>query len=174
MVYLKLRKKYKYIVFNMNKDAEHIKDATEIVVEKTSTETDYEKFIADFPEDSCRFAIYDFEFEKEGAGKRNKIIFLACLQTSIDPPIAEGTRSISPRHYDMLCPRYRYLPTDRHPYPYLSIRSPDNAPTKQKMVFASSKETLKRELSGIAAEIQGTDYDEIAHESVMDKVKRVA
>ncbi|KAF9565082.1 actin depolymerizing factor [Agrocybe pediades] len=127
---LKLRKKYKYIVFNMNKDAEHIKDATEIVVEKTSTETDYEKFIADFPEDSCRFAIYDFEFEKEGAGKRNKIIFLAW--------------------------------------------SPDNAPTKQKMVFASSKETLKRELSGIAAEIQGTDYDEIAHESVMDKVKRVA
>ncbi|KAF8882896.1 hypothetical protein CPB84DRAFT_1750777 [Gymnopilus junonius] len=68
---LKLKKKHKYIIFNLNKEL------TEIVVEKTSDVQDYEAFVADLPETECRWAIYDFEFEKEGAGKRNKIVFLS-------------------------------------------------------------------------------------------------
>jgi cofilin len=35
------------------------------------------------------------------------------------------------------------------------------------MVFAASKGNLKRRLNGIAAEIQGTDYSEIAYETSM-------
>jgi len=66
---LKLKKKHKYIIFTLNKDF------TEIVVDKTSIAQDYDEFVADLPEGECRWAIYDFEFEKEGAGKRNKIIF---------------------------------------------------------------------------------------------------
>lgn len=68
---LKLKKEHKYIIFNLNKDF------SEIVVEKTSSDTDYDAFLADLPETECRWAIYDFEFEKEGAGKRNKIIFIS-------------------------------------------------------------------------------------------------
>ena len=68
---LKLGKKHKYIVYKINDSK------TEIVVEKTSTNKDYDTFLADLPEDSPRFAIYDFEFEKEGAGTRNKISFVA-------------------------------------------------------------------------------------------------
>lgn len=68
---LKLKKKYKYIVFTLNKEL------TEIVVDKTSEDKEYDTFLADLPETECRWAIYDFEFEKEGAGKRNKIIFLS-------------------------------------------------------------------------------------------------
>lgn len=49
---------------------------TEIVVKKTSEGT-YENFLEDLPEDEPRFAIFDFEFEKEGAGKRNKITFFS-------------------------------------------------------------------------------------------------
>ncbi len=67
---LKLRKRHKYIVFNLNKDL------TEIVIEKSSSSTDYDKFISDLPEDQCRWAVYDFEFEKEGA-KRTKIVFVS-------------------------------------------------------------------------------------------------
>ena len=40
------------------------------------------------------------------------------------------------------------------------------------MLFASSKDALRRSLVGIAAEIQGTDYSEVAHENVLDKVSR--
>jgi len=45
------------------------------------------------------------------------------------------------------------------------VRSPDNAKIKDKMVTASSREPLRRSLDGIAAEIQGTDYSEVAHDT---------
>ncbi|KAJ7643942.1 actin depolymerizing factor [Roridomyces roridus] len=119
---LKLKKKYKYIVFTLNADN------TEIVVGKTSTSTDYEDFIKELPETECRWAVYDLEFEKEGAGKRNKIVFYSW--------------------------------------------APDDAKIKAKMVFASSKDALRRSLVGIHLEIQGTDFSEIAHEAVLDKAQR--
>ena len=50
------------------------------------------------------------------------------------------------------------------------IRSPDDSKVKQKMLFASSKDALRRSLVGIAAEIQGTDYSEVAHESGESRV----
>jgi cofilin len=67
---LKLKKKYRYITFNLSKDL------TEIIVEKTGDEG-YEEFISLLPENECRWAIYDFEFEKEDGGRRNKIVFLS-------------------------------------------------------------------------------------------------
>lgn len=66
---LKLGKKHKYIIFKINNEK------TEIIVEKPSTSTDYDDFIADLPEDACRWAVYDLEFEKEEGGRRNKIVF---------------------------------------------------------------------------------------------------
>jgi len=67
---LKLRKKHKYIIFTLNAKQ------TEIIVEKTSTDVDYETFLGDLPEDKCRWAVYDLEFEKEDGGRRNKITFI--------------------------------------------------------------------------------------------------
>lgn len=66
---LKLGKKLKYIVFNLNKEL------TEIVVEKSSETQDYEEFLDHLPEKECRWAVYDFEFEKDG--KRNKLCFIS-------------------------------------------------------------------------------------------------
>lgn len=50
--------------------------------------------------------------------------------------------------------------------------SPDTAPIKSKMVYASSKETIRRAFNGIGVEIQGTDYAEVSHESVLEKVSK--
>jgi len=50
--------------------------------------------------------------------------------------------------------------------------SPDNAPIKSKMVYASSKEAMRRSFNGVGAEIQGTDYSEVSYESVLDKVSK--
>ncbi|KAJ7784303.1 actin depolymerizing factor [Mycena metata] len=52
--------------------------------------------------------------------------------------------------------------------------SPDTAKVKAKMVFASSKDALRRSLVGISTEIQGTDFSEVAHEVVLDKASRGA
>ncbi|KIM70447.1 hypothetical protein SCLCIDRAFT_1206578 [Scleroderma citrinum Foug A] len=63
-------RKHKYIIYTLNSNN------TEIIVDKTSAETDYDGFLKDLPEDQCRWAVYDLEFEKDGA-KRNKICFIS-------------------------------------------------------------------------------------------------
>ncbi|KAJ2921710.1 hypothetical protein H1R20_g15383, partial [Candolleomyces eurysporus] len=120
---LKLGKKHKFIIYQLNAQN------TEIVVEKTSSGT-YEDFLESLPEDQPRFAVFDFEFEKEGAGKRNKLTFFSW--------------------------------------------SPDGSKIKQKMVYASSKDALRRSLQGIALEIQGTDLEEVSYETVLDKANKGA
>lgn len=119
---LKLGKKIKYIIYTLNQNN------TEIVVAKTSTSSSYDDFIAELPPAECRYAIYDFEYEKGDEGKRNKICFFTW--------------------------------------------SPDDAKIKQKMVFASSKDALRKALVGISSEIQGTDFSEVSYETVLEKVSR--
>lgn len=72
---LKLGKKLKYIIFNLSSDLK------EIIVEKTSEESDYEVFLKDLPANECRWAVYDFEFEKDG--KRNKLLFVSWSVASV-------------------------------------------------------------------------------------------
>ncbi|KAK9246422.1 cofilin [Lipomyces tetrasporus] len=101
---LKLIKSLKFIIFALNDSK------TEIV------------FIAELPENDCRYAVYDFEYELAGnEGNRSKICFFTW--------------------------------------------SPDNPPVGSKMTYASSKDA-------IPAEIQGTDFSEVAYESVLDKVSK--
>ncbi|KAL0252897.1 cofilin [Cryptococcus deuterogattii 99/473] len=52
------------------------------------------------------------------------------------------------------------------------VWSPDDASVKSKMIFASSKDALRRRLEGIHAEIQATDFSEITKDVVFDKVTR--
>ncbi|KAK2465408.1 hypothetical protein APHAL10511_002762 [Amanita phalloides] len=119
---LKLKKKHKYVIFTLSKDY------NEIVVDKTSTEANYDKFTEDLPESECRWAVYDFEFEKEGAGKRNKLVFLSW--------------------------------------------APEVAKIKQKMVFASSRDALRRSLVGISVEIQASELSDVTHETVLEKANK--
>ncbi|KAF8924830.1 cofilin, partial [Dissophora ornata] len=64
---LKLKHNYKFIIYKISDDNK------EIVVETTSDDGDYEQFLKCFPEDSCRYAICDFQYENEG--NQNKILF---------------------------------------------------------------------------------------------------
>ncbi|KAF9152547.1 cofilin [Linnemannia schmuckeri] len=50
--------------------------------------------------------------------------------------------------------------------------APDNAKVKAKMLYSSSKEGLRKVLNGLAVEVQGTDLDEVAHETVLEKIRR--
>jgi len=80
---LKLKKKYKYIVYKVSEDS------SMIVVEKVAEEGSYDDFIAALPTEECRYAIFDFEYEKPGEGQRHKICFYAwytCLVPSLSLP----------------------------------------------------------------------------------------
>jgi len=50
--------------------------------------------------------------------------------------------------------------------------SPDDAGIQPKMVYASSKDALKRALNGIATEFQANDTDDIEYQSVLAKVSK--
>lgn len=50
--------------------------------------------------------------------------------------------------------------------------SPDDAGVMAKMVYASSKEALKRSLPGIAHELQANDADDIEFDSVLKTVSK--
>ncbi|WVR05611.1 cofilin [Kwoniella sp. DSM 27419] len=50
--------------------------------------------------------------------------------------------------------------------------SPDDANVKNKMMFASSKDALRRRLEGIHIEIQATEYSEITKDAILEKALR--
>ncbi|KAG2078625.1 hypothetical protein BDR04DRAFT_1087092 [Suillus decipiens] len=68
---LKMSKSLKYILFKLNDNR------TQIVVDKTSENPDYEEFLNNLPSDGCKWAVYDFHYELEDGSKRNKLCFFS-------------------------------------------------------------------------------------------------
>ncbi|KXS13008.1 actin depolymerizing protein [Gonapodya prolifera JEL478] len=52
--------------------------------------------------------------------------------------------------------------------------SPDTARIKSKMVYAASKDALRKKCDGVFTEIQCTDLSEVAFQTVHDKVNRMS
>jgi predicted oxidoreductase len=50
--------------------------------------------------------------------------------------------------------------------------SPDDAGIQPKMIYASSKEALKRSLTGIAVELQANDSDDIEYGTILKTVSK--
>jgi len=53
------------------------------------------------------------------------------------------------------------------------FRCPDTAKVRTKMIFASSKDELKKRLVGVACEIQGSDAGDVALETVVDRLQQI-
>ncbi|KAG1440366.1 hypothetical protein G6F56_011953 [Rhizopus delemar] len=49
---------------------------------------------------------------------------------------------------------------------------PDTSKVRHKMLYASSKDALRRKLVGVAIEIQGTDSSEVHYDTVLEKALR--
>ena len=81
--------------------------------------------------------------------------------------VVRGTRSSSTAGKSFSSTAVRSYNSRLTTIPFLSrpTRAPDTAKIKQKMLFASSKEALRRSLVGIATEIQATDVSEVSHET---------
>lgn len=69
---LKLRKKTRYVTYRLSSDNRAI------VVEKVAPlDAKYDDFASELPDDDCRYAVYDFEYEKSPQeGLRSKICFI--------------------------------------------------------------------------------------------------
>ena len=99
-------------------------------------------------------------------GRNSLRMTVATLSTTLNSPKAtreRGTKSASTRTHPL-----RIIAVAK----MMDSWSPDTAPIKSKMVYASSKESIKRSFNGIGAEIQGTDYAEVSYDSVLEKVSK--
>ena len=52
--------------------------------------------------------------------------------------------------------------------------SPDSAPIRSKMVYAASKDALRRALNGVYTDVQGTDFSEVSYEDILSKITQTA
>lgn len=68
---LKMSKSLKYILFKLNDTR------TQIVVDKTSENPDYDEFLDNLPGDGCKWAVYDFHYTLEDGSQRNKLCFFS-------------------------------------------------------------------------------------------------
>ncbi|CAG8477590.1 7959_t:CDS:2, partial [Cetraspora pellucida] len=121
---LKLKKKYKYILYKINDE----KDKTEIVLDRAEENATYEDFkdvLVKELKQQPRYAVFDFDYEKTGEGPRNKLVFFSWV--------------------------------------------PDTAPVKTKMLYASSREAIRKKLVGVGIEVQGTDEEEVDYATVLEK-----
>ena len=48
---------------------------------QTSAEASYDSFVEVFPEQECRWAVFDFEYDAPDGGKRNKLVFFSWYVT---------------------------------------------------------------------------------------------
>ena len=67
----KLGKKTKYIQMKVSDDNK------EIVLEKTADTATLDEFVSQLPPSDCRWAVFDFHFDLQESGERNKLIFVA-------------------------------------------------------------------------------------------------
>eukprot|EP01135_Chromosphaera_perkinsii_P012215 Nk52_evm34s2612 gene=Nk52_evmTU34s2612 len=124
-------------------------------------------------------------YEDTKIGKKFKYLIFA-MNDSLTEIIVHKTGSTSETYDDFL----KLLPQDDCRYAVFDVDfmkdggqrnkltffawSPDTAPIKKKMIYAASKEAIRRKLQGLAAEVQATDYDEVDYETVLEKVSRCA
>ncbi|KAG8755048.1 cofilin [Serendipita sp. 396] len=78
----------KYVIYRLNKVGVN---GWTIVVDKTSSDPDYETFLGDLPEAEPRWAVYDFEYDLGDAGKRNKLIFVSWSPDA--PAVTQAARA---------------------------------------------------------------------------------
>jgi len=121
---MKIRSKYKYIIFKITDDKKFIEIET-----KGEKDATFEDFCKCLPDGSCRYGVLDVEISTKSGATTNKLIFVAW--------------------------------------------SDDNASVKPKMLYASSKDALKKGLSGINDEYQATERGDLDESEIKKKAGSV-
>ena len=68
---LKLGKGLKYVIYRINENH------TEVIVEKKqAAPATWAQFVEDLPKNDCRYAVFDYHYETESDGERNKLVFV--------------------------------------------------------------------------------------------------
>eukprot|EP01121_Diplochlamys_sp_Union-15-3_P009153 TRINITY_DN2475_c0_g1_i1.p1 TRINITY_DN2475_c0_g1~~TRINITY_DN2475_c0_g1_i1.p1 ORF type:complete len:162 (-),score=34.67 TRINITY_DN2475_c0_g1_i1:46-474(-) len=131
--------------------------------------------------DKCIAEFNDFKLKK----KHRFIIFR--VSDDLKSVVIEKTAEISKTYSDFI----KELPKDDCRYAVFNFQydqgaegqrskvifllwAPEGSKIKHKMVYAGTKDALKKALEGLQIEIQGTDLSEISEEEVLAKCKQIS
>ncbi|PNY28828.1 Actin cross-linking [Tolypocladium capitatum] len=180
---LKLSKKFKYIIYKLSDDNK------QIVVEEASPDKDWENFREKLINATAksktrlrrearltgrqgavgkgpRYAVYDFEYNLASGDGVRYAAPSSPLRVAITNPFPETS---SPSLPGLLMMPASWCVNGA--CPCMSHRA--DVPSQQpKMIYASSKEALKRSLTGIATELQANDHDDIEYDSIIKTVSK--
>lgn len=158
------------MIFRITDDKKFIE--VEAKGEKTE---DFKAFCAKLPDGDCRYAVLDVEINTKSGATANKLIFVAwCAlflvgRTRFGMRAAGRPRECVQRHTGPVGARLT-LAAD---FCSTFHRSDDNASIKPKMLYASSKDALKKTLTGINEEFQATDRGDLDEAEVKKKAGHV-
>ena len=131
--------KYRYIIYKITADLKAVE--VEKVVPLNAATT-YQDFLNDLPADDCRYGIYNYEYDFE-ATPRSKIIFYQWAPETSKTKVKQRTA--------------------------LLIAGLVTYTLQFKMIYASTKDSMKKALIGMQIEIQGTDKSEVEEKVVLDR-----
>lgn len=145
---MKWKKVHRYIVFKIDEGSKLL------TVDKVGGPGEgYEDLAAALPEDDCRYAVFDFDFVTVDNCRKSKIFFIAwSVQFYISIIIS----------VIILLFIYIFL---------FVFRAPSGSRIRAKMLYATSKDGLRRALDGIHYEVQATDPTEMGFDVIKDRVK---
>lgn len=155
----KLRSKFRYMVFKMNDTN------SEVVIDKSGAPgASYQEFLDAFPAADCRYAVYNIEYKTEADGDRAKMVFFLWCVPCPPRPLWPHSVPLPLICRSMLSPFLKFVLI-------VFSRAPDSAKVKAKMLYAGTKDTLKKSLQGLQVEVQGTDKAEVSFDAVVEKCK---
>ena len=129
------KKRKKAILFCMSKDLKNIvlDDGKEILLGDLGTKVQdpYAYFVNMLPPDDCRYALYDATYETKET-KKEDLIFIFWYGQKLS---LKSCWRLLRWHLALII----FVPV---------CRAPDGAPLKSKMIYASSKDAIKRKFEG--------------------------
>ena len=154
---MKIRSAYGYIVFKITDDKKFIE-----IEKKGAKGASFDEFTKELPDGNCRYGVLDVEIQTKSGATANKLIFVSWYRIRV------LTSTLFERTPHGATPNDGPLPSR------LAIgRSDDNASIKPKMLYASSKDALKKSLTGINEEYQATDRGDLVLSDIQKKAGSV-
>lgn len=140
-----IKKRKKAVLFCLSDDKRQIivEEAKQILVGDIgdTVEDPYTSFVKLLPLNDCRYALYDATYETKESKKEDLVFIFWCVKTK-EKRAFKNARIIIIIVSFCLCFSFEI----QH---FLPRRAPESAPLKSKMIYASSKDAIKKKFTGI-------------------------
>lgn len=159
---MKWKKVHRYIVYKIEEKSR------KVTVDKVGGAGEsYQDLAASLPVDDCRYAVFDFDFVTVDNCRKSKIFFIYWLDFTLIPFFKSLIRVISKGKIGISYNKNKHGLKGK----MVIYRSPEASRIRAKILYATSKDGLRRVLEGIHYELQATDPTEMGFDIIQERAK---